>query len=238
MLYKQIQSLVGDLGADVFGVADLTPARSFILERGINVFPEYRSGISFGIFLNHSIVNQLPNSKNPAIAMLYRHHCYNVINDRLDSIGSRISNLLQEEGFDAIPIPASQATNENRFDGLFTHKVAASLAGIGWIGKNHLLITPSNGPRVRLATVLTNASLVMTEDVVLPSNCGDCTLCEEICPSGALHKPESTSNGHTKFQLDRHSCHQYLENMESTVGYKACGLCLYVCPYGRETHSL
>lgn len=228
---EQIETMVTDLGADFVGIANLAPARGFLLEQANVLAINFPIGISFGIVLNHTIVNQLPKHLDRSVAMLYRQHCYNAINTRLDVISSRISNFIQHEGYDALPIPASQTIGENILDGFFSHKIAAHLAGLGWIGKNHLLVTPGHGPRVRLATVLTNAPLQAVAKVI-PSGCGDCSLCADICPSGALDKSKVIDETPRKFSLERQLCHEYLQKRELELGYKVCGLCLSICPYG------
>ena len=68
---------------------------------------------------------------------------------------------------------------------LFNHKMAATSAGIGWVGKNGLLISPEHGPRLSLATVLTDAPLA-PDAPVEAGRCGECTLCRDHCPSGAI----------------------------------------------------
>ncbi|OGO61027.1 MAG: hypothetical protein A2029_17210 [Chloroflexi bacterium RBG_19FT_COMBO_47_9] len=229
---EQIVPIATDLGADIVGIANLMPARRFLLEQGNALATSFPIGISFGIVLNQTIVNLLLKCRDRSTAMLYRQHCYNAINIRLDIISSRISNFIQLEGYDALPIPASQTTEEFKLDGYFSHKIAAHLAGLGWIGKNHLLVTPKHGPRVRLATVLTNAPLQAVAKV-LPSECGDCSLCADICPSGALDKYKIIDENPNKFYLYRQLCHEYLQKMEIEIGFKVCGLCLSSCPYGR-----
>ncbi|MFA4965950.1 MAG: 4Fe-4S binding protein, partial [Thermoleophilia bacterium] len=68
----------------------------------------------------------------------------------------------------------------------FVHaKAAATLAGLGWIGKQTLCVTPQLGPHVRWCCVVTDAELPcdepFTEDL-----CGDCELCVKACPTGAI----------------------------------------------------
>ena len=150
------------LGADFFGVSDLTLARDAIVEQGGDELVEFPRGISMGIALMNTIVDQLPQRARKAVAVSYRHHCYNVINQRLDLITSVISGYLQQAGYKALPIPASERVDDERICSLFSHKLAAHLAGLGWIGKSCLLINPEVGPRARWATVLVGAPLEPT----------------------------------------------------------------------------
>ena len=65
--------------------------------------------------------------------------------------------------------------------------MAATSAGLGWIGKNGLLISPDHGPRLSLATVLTDARL-RPDEPIEHCLCGECMLCIEHCPSQGDHR--------------------------------------------------
>jgi len=98
--------------------------------------------------LQDSLVDLLPD-KTPEGAILYRHNSYDVVNQMLDQIAVRIANELQRAGSDAFPIHASKRTSDKNICGMFSQKLAAHLAGLGWIRKSSLLITLDHGPRVR-----------------------------------------------------------------------------------------
>ena len=70
---------------------------------------------------------------------------------------------------------------------LFNHKMAATSAGLGWIGKNGLLISTDYGPRLSLATVLTDAPLE-PDAPMEHSLCGECMLCMKHCPVAGDHR--------------------------------------------------
>jgi len=154
LLDERLDEFTRELGADFFGVAD-TPAEDFIREQGGNEVASYPKAISIGIILLDTILDQLPKRFERAVAVNYRHHTYDIINLRLDLIASRISSTLQKEGHKILPIPASERYDNKRICAVFSHKLAANMAGLGWIGKGCLLITPKAGPRVRWTTILT-----------------------------------------------------------------------------------
>ena len=158
----QLRRLAQDMGTDFYGIADLSPAYDFVLNQVGPDVASYPRAISIGIALLHSIVDQLPRRDGRDAATSYKHHAYDVVNQGLDLITLRLSGILQHEGYSALPVPASGRLAGDVIRALFSHKTAAHLAGLGWIGKSCLLITPEAGPRVRWATVLTDAPLQPT----------------------------------------------------------------------------
>jgi epoxyqueuosine reductase len=222
-----------DLGADFFGIADLSTAHQFVLEQGGPVIAEYPKAISVGVTLLDSIVNQLPIRAEKAIAIEYRHHAYDVVNNKLDFIALHLSSLLQRQGYEAFPIPAAKRVDDERICAAFSHKLAAHLAGIGWIGKNCLLITPQAGPRVRWATVLTDAPLEPTGQP-LEERCGECQECVEICPVSAFTGRNFNKDEPREMRFDARKCERYHKDLEKKMGVGVCGMCLYVCPHGQN----
>jgi epoxyqueuosine reductase QueG len=228
------RTLAERMGAVFFGVADLSPAREAILVQGGRMIAEFPRAISLGIALLHPVVDQLSQRAIHAVAMNYRHHCYDVVNQRLDHAASRLSGVLQREGFRALPVPASQTVDSERLCGIFSHKMAAHLAGLGWIGKSCLLVTPEVGPRVRWATVLTDAPLRVTGEP-MDERCGACQQCVEICPPRAFTGQPFRAKEPREARFEAHKCDQYFDDMKETTGMSVCGLCLYICPHGRES---
>jgi epoxyqueuosine reductase QueG len=231
-LDNRLEGLAKGWGADFFGVADLAPAHDTILEQGGPTLAQYPRAVSIGIALLHDIVDQLPQQTEPAVDIAYRHHCYDVINQRLDRIVSRLSSVLQNERYSVRPIPASKRVDDERLCGSFSHKLAAHLAGLGWIGKSCLLVTPQNGPRVRWATILTDAPLPATGKA-MPEQCGTCEQCVAICPVKAFTGRPFRENEPREARYNAGKCDRYFAKMKEQEKLAVCGLCLYVCPHGR-----
>lgn len=103
-------------------------------------------------------------------------------------------------------------------------KALAARAGLGFIGKNHLLIHPRLGPQVLLGEVVTTA--VLEPDVPSQGDCGDCDLCLQACPTGAL-RPDGF--------LDARLCTSCLTQYGSSSGTGdwlfGCDECLLACPH-------
>jgi epoxyqueuosine reductase QueG len=234
-LDSKLQELARELGADLLGVADLTPARDEILRQGGREIEGYPRAVSIGIVLFATIVDRLPKRlEERAVSVNYLHHCYDVVNSRLDLSASRIAGALQREHYRALPLPASERVDDDRICGQFSHKLAAHLAGLGWIGKSCLLVTPEAGPRVRWTTVLTDAPLEPTGEP-MGERCGDCTECVDACPQEAFTGRPFIPGEPREARYDARKCERYFKVIEEKAGERvACGLCVYACPFGRR----
>jgi epoxyqueuosine reductase len=113
-------------------------------------------------------------------------------------------------------------------------KEMAARAGIGWIGKNTLVIHPQIGSWVLLGEVITTLALPADEPAV--DRCGTCQRCLEACPTDALTAP---------YQMDARQCISYLtiERREEIAPALApqvgewvygCDICQEVCPWNRK----
>lgn len=234
---QNLEQIALDMGATFFGIADLSPAEDLIRTQGGSSIADFPRALSIGIALQHSLVDPLPAQGDQTVIMNYRHLAYDAVNLRLDQIALHLSGMLQAAGYRSRPVPASQTVDHERNYGIFSNKLAASLAGLGWIGKSCLLVTPEAGPRVRWASVLTSAPLSPTGSMMAP-RCGDCRECVDICPSnaftGACFKPDEPRE--VRFAAEK--CRQHLLQREQEMGYAVCGLCLYVCPHGQKASGM
>lgn len=232
-IQKTLSNLKNSLLIDYLGIADLKPAKEFIESYGGKEISKYPTAISIGIVLPHDIVNGLSNRSKKAHRIAYKTHGYSIVNDRLNYTASLIASFIQQNGFSAYPIAASERVDDEKIAGAFSHKLAAHLSGLGWIGKSCLLITPGNGPRVRWVTVLTDAPLEATGRPVSPE-CGSCTECVDICPVKAFTGKMFDQSEQRSARYDAKKCDDYFKEMENNNEATVCGLCLYICPYGNN----
>lgn len=162
-------------------------------------------------------------------------HCYGaigyvVLGHELDEIAYRVGRLIESEGFIALPIPQ---TTYGHYDALtmmgkgphISHRHAAAAAGLGEMSPiSTLFLSPEFGPRERLTSIITTATLV-SDSPFKGSLCEECMECVYQCPAGAI----SEEGG-----VDKQRCWANLWNNEGKFGYGVCGVCMKVCPVGKD----
>ena len=233
-LFSKINDTAAVQGITYVGVADLAGVQKVVLEQGGTDVAGYPYAVSLGITLFNTIVDELNRRSERTVALNYKHHAYDLVNLRLDLAASLIGGIIQGEGYRALPVPASKRYDEERLTGAFSHKMGAHLAGLGWIGKSCLLVTREDGPRVRWVTVLTDAPLEPTGQPE-EERCGSCTKCVDICPTKAFTGQPFREHEPREARYDARKCDKYFKAMENSGRTAVCGLCLYVCPYGKKS---
>ncbi|HCJ67275.1 MAG TPA: hypothetical protein DHV62_08145 [Elusimicrobia bacterium] len=233
--YQKLKDLVSGEGISLFGVADIREIRKdFLLPK--EVAEKFDFAISLGYRLSQSILETLVDRPN----QIYFFH-YQRVNVFLDTVALKVTQFIQndgsvpfglslrarphhpeelKEGYQALPIPASQVVDWQNLKGHLSHKQIAHLAGLGWQGKNNLLVNPNYGSQVRYVTILTNYPL--TTNHPLNGSCRECKSCIAVCPAGAIQE--------NSFSLEK--CHQKLKEFIKTekISQQICGICLKVCP--------
>ncbi len=202
-----------------------------------NHYP-YRYAVVVGKKLDDAIIDGIEDG--PTIVY---YELYNSANDELNLITSKISRFLEQNGIPCVRI-RSTVQEEDVPEGFnktlrmnFSHKMAATRAGLGWIGKTDLLISEKFGPRIRLATVLTNHPFENLGVPITESHCGNCDVCVEICPGHAANgKLWNVSLDRDQF-YDAFKCHDAcrklsMERLDKKISL--CGMCVSVCPYGKS----
>ncbi len=214
---NDLRDLAFSLGASAFGVCEV----GGLVE---NIHPEIREkareipyAISIGIEVQKAVMDTLTDRPNE----IYKAH-YRAINTRLDDMTFSLAQAISGKGGNSIPIPASKVLTRYPMIGHLNHREFAYKSGIGWRGKNNLLIHPEFGGRVRLATILTDLDL--EPDQPLDQNCGVCKACGKRCPAGAI--------GQTPEEFDLDKCREQVTffSRDKNFGHLICGLCLNCCP--------
>jgi epoxyqueuosine reductase len=231
-LIKLIKKYLFFHNINYFGVADLSKVQNYLKEFGGDISGRFPFSISLGIALPDTVVDELPNRAFYSAALNY-DQAYHVINSRLNNIASIISGVIQQNGYKALPVPASERISDEKICAMFSHKLAANLAGLGWIGKNCLLITPVHGPRVRWVSILTDAKLKPTGKQS-KNSCNDCNECVKICPVQAFTGKSFSENEPREARYHAEKCDEYFRKMTKSGKVGVCGMCLYICPFGRR----
>ena len=144
------------------------------------------------------------------------HDGYAVLRERLDELGRRLGGEYR------VLVDANQHVDRE----------AAARSGVGFYGKNTMLITRRHGSWVVLGTLVTTAAVEATPPLEL--DCGSCTLCIDACPTGALDEPGL---------VDSTKCLSYWTQAPAPIpeDYRAelgaqiygCDICQDVCPWNR-----
>jgi epoxyqueuosine reductase len=141
---------------------------------------------------------------------------YAELRERLDRLGRRLGGEYR------VLVDANQHVDRE----------AAARSGVGFYGKNTMLITRRHGSWVVLGTLVTEVEIEATPRLEL--DCGSCTLCIEACPTGALDEPGT---------VDSTKCLSYWTQAPASIPepYRAelgdqvygCDICQDVCPWNR-----
>lgn len=200
-------------------------------------FKGYKYVVSMVIKLSDGVISEIETAPTHT----YFHH-YRTVNRLLDDAAHKTGMILQRNGYDFYPIAASQSVNEKKdkktamvptFAGVYSHKKAAGLCGLGEMGINNLFIHKKFGAAVRLSTVFTNCPEVLQlgnkKDASSDFHCDNCGLCIKECPAGAI-----TAEG-----FNPQKCSDYMKNAFQHIGRGAvCGICIKTCMKKAEIRTI
>jgi epoxyqueuosine reductase len=211
----QLASYCRSQGVTLFGTAEISTVRDHF-ELPDDLKYRFEWAVSLGQRLSLSVLDDLKDAPTP----LYFHH-YRQLNFFLDRAAFLVSSYIQDLGYEALPVPASQVIDWNNQRGHLSHKKIGILAGLGWLGRNNLLVNPQYGARIRLVTVLTTMPLEKSRPV--RANCGNCRNCLPACPANAIKSgPE---------EFNHIACFEKLKEFRNKglVSQFICGLCVKAC---------
>jgi len=187
-------------------------------------------GISIAVALSPGVVSGIGRGPTADYEREYAR-----VNALLATLGEIAGELLRRRGWRvSIPSPTTEAFPPDLRTPL-PHKTVATRAGLGWIGKNALLVTRSFGSAVRLTSVLTDAPFT-ADGPIDRSNCGTCRACVDACPG---HAPHGTN---WALGLDRNAffsagdCLRTCGEVTARAGlgvHTICGICIPACPWTR-----
>jgi epoxyqueuosine reductase len=188
------------------------------------IWPPARTVIVAGVAMPLPIVETTPS--------VLHMELYNTSNRELDQMAYDLTRYLNRLGHASFFFPRDgygtlKALRENPV-AAFSHVLAAKYAGLGTVGLSHNLLTPEFGPRLRLVSVFTSASLppdpMMTEEL-----CIRCEACAKCCPKNAIQMRPGQVVG----DYDKMACLEMAEELTARRCYP-CGICTKVCPIGQD----
>jgi len=171
--------------------------------------------VVFSAEMDHEMVHSTPRA--PAAtesAVQYMH---------LANIGIALAMYLSKLGYSA------RAHIDGNYQVLAT--AVAHDAGIGELGRIGLIVTPTHGPRVRLAVVTTDLDLIEDRPVNFGVQhfCGICKKCADNCPSASIELGnKKTVRGVVKWPSRMETCYRFWRKAGTD-----CAICMAVCPYSK-----
>ncbi|MHA2004884.1 MAG: hypothetical protein ACW975_11710 [Candidatus Thorarchaeota archaeon] len=180
--------------------------------------------ISFGIAYQDAAIDAINNSTDDATDYeLWNFYSREYI--RLNLLLDQTAQAVADR-FEGIPITATlhgltdKVKHVTDYYGLtISHRVVAELAGLGWRGKNGLLINKKFSCAIRFASVLTTIPL----DAIgkMEPLCGTCHACEDVC---------TFIKNRDKLPNYRENCRKFLVHLQSEgLTHEVCGKCIQAC---------
>jgi epoxyqueuosine reductase QueG len=185
-------------------------------------------GLSIAVALDPAVIAGI----DAGPTLLYFEE-YQRVNELLAELARAAVEILTNRGWEAVAAEPTREVFSSDFRTPLPHKTVATRAGLGWIGRNALLVTEPYGSAVRLITVLTDAPFETAEPVV-SSRCGTCTLCVESCPGCAPRGGSWRAGLDRDDILDVHACYRAARSLAGRAGIDAttiCGICIACCPW-------
>lgn len=214
-----IQGMKNKLDIELIGVASVQASKE-LKERTSALLPNTKSVVVFGKEIYKEVISLLKPSKEAGECesgeLIGVHSDY--LSGRLTRAVHELATLFRQKGYRSLPLPAVGPFDQRFLTSLLSYKHAAELAGLGTIGRHSLLITPEFGPRVRLACLLTEAS-IKPSTIARKEYCTNCDSCIEECPVQALQIPKQGE----AYSMNKFACRTYRQaGLTCSVCMKAC----------------
>ena len=220
-LTEELKEILHLQGADLVGIGDMSSVENC----------NFKTGISVAVSLPKNVIMDLQEAPTKEY-----YNLYHSLNSKLNEIVLAGEEFLKKEGSEAYAQTTDRVKASQDQTTLLPHKTVATKAGLGWIGKNCLLVTPQYGPAVRISSLLTNASLEC-DGPIDQSRCGACSVCVKKCPAQALKGTLWNTATQRDELINIKKCYQkQVEIMRKKTGIETdlCGKCFAVCAYTKK----
>ena len=216
----------------IYGYAELTGLTD-------SKFEGFNYGISIGKRLDDNIIDQIIYGPTKEY---YAH--YRQTNIDLALLTRNISYDLNSYNIKTINIEPTVTTGDldtkysKTLRTELSHKMVATRAGLGWIGKTDLFISKKMGPRLRLVSILLSTPLKLKSKPVEKSRCGKCEMCVDICPAKAANGKLWDMTMEREDFFDPWKCRDQCAEfgrLRLGIDARVCGMCVAICPVGRKS---
>jgi len=188
-----VKELAYRLGADLVGIANIERYKNAPIRMSPQgILPSAKSVIVCAVHHPDAAI-ELDGEIHPQVMGPYRIQY--IMNDKLDVLSFRIARLLDDLGYQTVPIASSNIWRYRGYremDAVFapdiSHIYSAVCAGLGELGWNGLCITPEYGARNRFISIITEAELTPTPLYSGQKLCDMCGECVRKCPTNAYRK--------------------------------------------------
>ena len=206
----ELLELLKNKGANIVKFVD-------IRELPVRMRRQFNSAVLIGLVLSPEYIYRISAEK------ITDYSEFGQKENAADRIAEWTADYIIAKGYPAF----AQSENNNFSCGFFDcqnkssvlpHKAVALLSGIGWIGKDNLLVTKEYGSALCMCSVLTNAPLMAECHPMMKPHCGNCRICKDICPRQVIH---GNAWSHTTSR----------EDLVDVFQCECCLKCLAYCPW-------
>lgn len=222
-LDRKLKSELNRQGADFVRFVDIS-------KLAIEQNKQYPTAILIGITLSPEYLQRVRNTpdfnQNRIRLGTINEDEFHIIEKHTDQLADYTADYLCSKGYDAYSqseqhIYSTGYYNEKKKSTPLPHKTIAGYAGLGWIGKHNLLVNTEFGSAFSMCSTLTDAPLKTVLHTPSKSQCGDCSVCEEICMLNAIRGNSWNLDTARDELVDVYTCNSCLQ-------------CLAHCPYTQK----
>lgn len=207
---KEFEDYAHSIGIKAIGYTQLTP--EFLIREK---FIQYPNAIVLTMEMGKELIGTTPGDETQELN--------NAAYAKLGKLTYELSDYLREKGY------ATEVAHP--YEGIINFTPLAQYAGIGFIGKNGLLITPESGPGQKISAIFVSIANLPIKDENehswIPEYCERCGKCIKACPEKALIEKETCCGG-TEVQFIQKLC----------IGCsQGCTYCIEACPFDEKGYE-
>jgi epoxyqueuosine reductase len=194
----ELKNALYERGADIVRFVDIS-------ELSTKQTQGFSKAILFCMVLSRKFITDMRNnSQTDHDEFVEKEHMTDVLADWLAA-------HIHQKGYRAYSQSEENHIKSGNYDektrsSILPHKTIARIAGLGFIGKNNLLVTQDYGCAFSMCTVLTDAPISAESYPIVSSKCGECDICKKVCPAKAIHGNEWTLSGGREAVVDVFKC--------------------------------